>query len=135
MQLCLPLAYHLTPNYKLQKQLFMYKPSVMNTLSQILEKLRIKRQDNEFIITPQGFTTTNGKFYQPEEMMIIKTYRFESETDPGDSSIVHIIEANDGTIGYTMDAYGVYSNHDDDGYDDFIRKIPVQDRDEQLIFA
>ena len=112
-----------------------YKPSVMNTLSQILEKLRIKRQDNEFTITPQGFTTTSGKFYQPEELMIIKTYRFEGETDPGDMSVVYILEANDGTIGYTMDAYGVYSNHGDDGYDDFIRKIPVQDRDEQLIFG
>jgi hypothetical protein len=111
------------------------KPSVMNTLSQILEKLRIKRQDNEYTITPQGFTTVNGKFYQPEELKIIKTYRFESETDPGDSNIVYIIEANDGTVGYSMDAYGVYSNHDDDGYDDFIRKIPVQDRDEQLIFS
>jgi len=33
-----------------------------------------------------------------------------------------------------MDAYGVYSDHDDDGYDDFIRKIPVEEREEQLIF-
>ena len=130
-----PLAYHLTGTNIPQKKFLMYKPSVMNTLSQILEKLRIKRQDNEFLITPQGFTTSNGKFYQAEDLLIIKIYRFESETDPADNSVVYILEAKDGTIGYTMDAYGVYSNHDDDGYDDFIRKIPVQDRDEQLIFA
>ncbi len=45
-----------------------------------------------------------------------------------------MIEANDGLIGYSMDAYGVYSDHDDDGYDDFIRKISVEERDEQQIF-
>ena len=33
-----------------------------------------------------------------------------------------------------MDAYGVYSDHEDDGYDDFIRKIPMDERDEQIIF-
>ncbi len=33
-----------------------------------------------------------------------------------------------------MDAYGVYSDHEDDGYDGFIRKINVEERDEQQIF-
>ena len=107
----------------------------MSTLSQILEKLRVKRQDNEFKISPEGFQGTNGKTYHPEDLHIIKTFRFESESDPSDSSILYIIEAKDGLVGYSLDAYGVYSNHDDDGYDDFIRKIPVQDRDEQQIFA
>ena len=45
-----------------------------------------------------------------------------------------MIESTDGLIGYSIDAYGAYSNHDDDGYDDFIRKIKVEDRDEQQIF-
>jgi len=110
------------------------RPTQMSTLSQILEKLRIKRQDNEFKMNNNCFEGTNGKCYQADELTIIKTFRFESESDPSDSSILYIIEAKDGLIGYTVDAYGVYSNHDDDGYDDFIRKIPVQDRDEQQIF-
>ena len=107
----------------------------MSTLSQVLEKLRVKRQDNEYKITPDGLAGTNGKIYQPEDLAIIKTFRFESESDPSDSSILYIIEANDGLVGYSIDAYGVYSNHEDDGYDDFIRKIQVQDRDEQMIFS
>lgn len=106
----------------------------MTTVSVVLEKLRIKKQDNEFTMTEKGFTTTNGKIYQPEDLTIIRTYRFEGESDPGDSSIIYVIEARDGMIGYSMDAYGVYSNHDDDGYDDFIRKINVEERDEQEIF-
>ena len=110
------------------------KPGEMSTVTSVLERLRIKKRDNEFRMTPEGFTTGKGKFYQPEDLKIIKTYRFEGESDPSDSSIIYLIEANDGTIGYTMDAYGVYSDHDDDGYDDFIRKISVDERDEQQIF-
>jgi hypothetical protein len=111
-----------------------YKPGQMSTLSSVLEKLRIKKHDKEFRMTPEGFSAGTGKFYQPEDLKIIRTYRFEGESDPSDSSIIYVIEANDGLIGYSMDAYGVYSDHEDDGYDDFIRKIPVEERDEQLIF-
>ncbi|MBC8034637.1 MAG: hypothetical protein H7Y03_10855 [Chitinophagaceae bacterium] len=113
----------------------MSKSTEMTTLSYVMEKLRVKRQDIEFTMTPEGFTGNNGKFYKPEELKIIKTYRFEGESDPSDSIVLYIIEANDGLIGYSLDAYGAYSNHDDEQYDDFIRKIPVQDREEQQIFG
>jgi len=112
----------------------MIKPAEMTTLSQVIEKLRMKRHDNEFLLTPNGFSVGNGKFYQAEDLRIIKIYRFEGESDPSDSSILYVIEAKDGLIGYSIDAYGVYSNHDDMNYDDFIRKLPVDERDEQVIF-
>ncbi len=108
----------------------------MTTLSSVLEKLRLKKQDNEFRITPEGcFTAGKGKTYNPQDLLIIKTFRFEGESSPSESAILYVIQAKDGLIGYSMDAYGVYSNHDDERYDDFIRKIPVEDRDEQLIFG
>lgn len=110
------------------------KPGEMTTVSSVLEKLRIKKRDKEFRMTPEGFTPGTGKYYQPEDLKIIRTYRFEGESDPSDSSIIYLIEAKDGLIGYSLDAYGVYSEHDDDGYDDFIRKIPVEEREEQQIF-
>ncbi|MGI8951578.1 MAG: hypothetical protein ACR2FN_08335 [Chitinophagaceae bacterium] len=107
----------------------------MNTLSHIMEKLRLKKLDHEFRLTPEGFSAGKGKCYQPEDLKIIKTYRFEGESDPADSSILYLIEANDGLIGYSIDAYGVYSDHQhEEGYDNFIRKIPVEGRDDQLIF-
>lgn len=109
-------------------------PGEMTTLSTVLEKLRIRKQDNEFRMTEEGFGIGNGKFYSPDQLKIIKTYRFEGASDPSDSSIVYLIEAENGLIGYSLDAYGVYSNHEDDGYDDFIRKIPMEERDEQEIF-
>lgn len=106
----------------------------MRTLSQVMEKLRLKRQDNEFRVEEGAFVTGNGKRYQPEDLTIVKTYRFEGESDPSDSSILYLIEANDRLIGYSVDAYGVYSNHDQE-YDEFIRKIKMMDRDEQLLFS
>ncbi len=106
----------------------------MTTLSSVLEKLRIKKRDSEFRMLPGGFGIGNGKFYVPEDLKIIKTYRFEGDSDPSDSSVLYVIEAKDGLIGYSIDAYGVYSNHGDDGYDDFIRQIPTHEIDEHLIF-
>ncbi|HPH83909.1 MAG TPA: hypothetical protein PLC48_00565 [Ferruginibacter sp.] len=106
----------------------------MTTLSTVLEKLRLKKHDNEFRMTEKGFGTDDIKFYNPDELKIIRTYRFEGNSDPSDSSILYLLEANDGKIGYSIDAYGVYSNHDDAQYDDFIRKIPMEERDEQIIF-
>jgi|ERR1035438_9495073 len=107
----------------------------MNTLSSILEKLRLKKTDNEFRWTPEGFSAGKGKTYQPGDLKIVKVYRFEGESDPSDSSVLYIIEANDGLVGYSIDAYGIYSNHDDEeGYDNFLRNVPLEDRKEQLAF-
>ena len=112
----------------------MIHSNYLTTLSDVMEKLRLKKQDKEFIMTKKGFGT-EAKTYRPDELVIIKTYRFEGDSDPSDNSILYLIEANDGSIGYTLDAYGVYSNHGNDGYDDFIRKIPVLERTEQQIFG
>ncbi|HEX4852307.1 MAG TPA: hypothetical protein VFV08_15935 [Puia sp.] len=112
----------------------MIKPAEMTTLSQVIEKLRMKRHDNEFLLTPNGFSVGNGKFYQPEDLKIIKTYRFEGESDPADSSILYVIEAKDGLVGYSIDAYGAYSNHEDVNYDEFIRRMVVDERDDQVVF-
>jgi hypothetical protein len=110
------------------------KPGEMTTVTSVLERLRVKHRDKEFRMTPEGFTAGNNKYYLPEDLKIIKTYRFEGESDPADATIIYVIEANDGLVGYSMDAYGVYSDHEDDGYDDFIRKIPVEERDDQQVF-
>ncbi len=106
----------------------------MVTLSTVLEKLRKQRYDNEFTMNGDSFTTTNGNKYSPEDLIIIKTYRFEGDSDPADSSVLYVIEANDGLIGYVMDIYGAGSDHDA-AFDDFVRQIPMKDRDEQLIFT
>jgi hypothetical protein len=106
----------------------------MTTMVSVLEKLRVKKFDNEFRMTPEGFTAGNNKYYEPEQLKIVRTYRFEGESDPSDNAVIYLIESNDGLIGYSIDAYGAYSDHEDDSYDDFIRKVKVEERDEQQIF-
>jgi hypothetical protein len=112
------------------------RPTHMTTLSSIMERLRIKGYDHEFKWTDQGLSIGTGKFYQPDELLIVKVYRFEGESDPADSSILYIIKANDELIGYSLDMYGMYSNHEEEeGYDNFIRQIPLADHEEQLVFT
>lgn len=109
--------------------------AAMSTVSQILESLRLKNMDQEFRWTPDGFTPGGGKYYQPDQLEIVKVYRFEGESDPSDMAILYILRTRDGAIGYSLDAYGAYSSHEnEEGYNNFIRRIPQSDHSEQLLF-
>jgi hypothetical protein len=111
-------------------------PDTMTTSSEILEKLRLKHMDNEFRWTPTGFTTNNSKPYRPQDLEIVRTLRFEGQSDPADMEILYIIKTNDGLYGYSLDAYGAYSSHDSEyGYNNFIRQIPQAGHDQQLLFT
>jgi len=55
-------------------------------------------------------------------------------TNPSDMSILYVLKANDGTLGYSVNAYGVYSNQDAD-YDNFMRQVPEAGNDEQILFT
>jgi len=110
-------------------------PESMSTSSQVMERLRQHKVDNEFRWTPEGFTVGKGKAYQPEDLVILKAFRFEGASDPAYTEILYVIRAGDGTMGYSLDAYGVYSSHEDEeGYDNFIRRIPEAGHDQQIAF-
>ncbi|MES2651482.1 MAG: hypothetical protein V4663_07075 [Bacteroidota bacterium] len=115
----------------------MEQPVEMNTLSQILEKLRRKGKDNEIKMSDHGkMQSANlNKIYTPEDLTIVKSYRFEGMSDPGDSSVLYLVLDKDGDIGYMLDAYGTYSDNEGPAFDDFLKKIPVADRDEQELFS
>lgn len=107
----------------------------MTSSSQILEILRQKKMDNEFRWSKEGFTADKGKTYQPGDLEIVKTFRFEGASDPGDSEIIYIIRANDGLTGYSQDVYGAETGHsDEEGYDNFIRRIPTAGHDTEQLF-
>lgn len=123
-----------------QKATFMEKisttPETMITSSEALERLRQKNMANEFRWTTRGFAAPNGKIYRPEQLEILRTLRFEGESNPSDTEILYIIKAEDGFMGYSLDAYGAYSSHDNEvGYDNFIRQISEAGHNEQLRFT
>lgn len=68
----------------------------------------------------ESFRTRDGyieavfskRHYQPEDLKIVDTYRFEGMSAPGDSTALFAIRAHDGTLGTLTLTYGADSNHD-----------------------
>jgi hypothetical protein len=108
-------------------------PNLMNTLSNVLHKLEHKGMANDFRFGKKGFTLNGKKYYKPQDLTIIKVYRFEELKDPSDLCALYLIEANDGAIGYILDTYGVYTNYDGD-FNNALRLIPERKHEEQLLF-
>ncbi|MBV8254448.1 MAG: hypothetical protein JO154_17745 [Chitinophaga sp.] len=111
--------------------------SEMTTLTRVLEKLHDRGFDHELKMSDHGRMQSpdTSKIYHPEDLLIVKTYRFEGESDPSDSSVLYVLEDKDGDKMYILDAYGIYTTHDESGFNEFIKKIPVEDRDEQILFG
>ncbi len=74
------------------------KPGEMNTLSQVMNKLHSKGYDNELRVSDHGRMqpVEGDEIYDPEDLRIIKIYRFEGESDPSDNSVLYLIEDKNG---------------------------------------
>lgn len=114
----------------------MKQPNEMVTLSQVLEKLRQKGIESEITLNhdKQMMANPSGKIYDPEDLLIFKTFRFEGASDPGDNSILYLVEDTQGNVSYILDAYGAYSNNEGPEFSDFIKKVPTEDRETQELF-
>src|SRR5690349_10637100 len=47
---------------------------------------------------------------RPADFLIDKFYRFEGESNPGDSAIIYAISSKNGSRGTMIDAYGIYAD-------------------------
>lgn len=65
----------------------------------------------------------NDKKYKPDEISIKNFFRFEGNSDPEDSSIMYVIETNDGKKGTIVDAYGAYSDPDTGSFINEVQRI------------
>lgn len=63
-----------------------------------------------------------GRAYEPAQVVIRDSRRFEGVSDPSDTSVVYAIEAGDGTRGTLVDAYNVYA---DPAVAEFLRRVRV----------
>lgn len=70
------------------------------------------------------------KLYNPTDITIINFFRFEGQSDPEDSSIMYVIETNDGKKGTIVDAYGAYADPDMSAFitevENIQKKMPKQ---------
>jgi hypothetical protein len=95
----------------------------MDTLSTVLNHLKQKRYCNEFTVNTEGRVLLLGKQYDQLAISLLKTYRFEGDSDPSEQAIIYLIKTDDGTIGYSVDNYGIYTNHLNDVYAGFIQQL------------
>lgn len=64
------------------------------------------------------------KEYQPNELIILASYRFEGMTNPSDQATVFAIKAHDGTHGTLVMSNSAEHNQNVD----LIQKIPCQEK-------
>ncbi len=83
----------------------------MSTLVQCINVIRTRGYTTNFIaVSGDKVKNDEGKLYSPSDVKINTFYRFEGESDPGDSSILYAVETSDGHKGYITNAYGAYAD-------------------------
>lgn len=83
----------------------------MKGLASCTNKMKEDGYKEDFQVAKKGLTTfSESKYYGPEEVKIVNFYRFEGVSDPGDNTILYVIETSDGTKGTLVDGYGAYAS-------------------------
>jgi len=85
----------------------------MQTSSAVTNEAISRGYTECFRVTKHGlYAPSKDRTYKAEDLIISNFYRFEGESDPGDTSILYIIETNDGIKGTLIDSYGTYADRD-----------------------
>ena len=91
----------------------------MTSLVTVEKKLNSQGYTHDFTVKDGRLTTMDNDSaltFTPEETTIVDYFRFEGESDPGDTSILYAIETADGAKGTLSSAYGAYANEDVDQF-------------------
>ena len=107
-------------------------PKPMLTLSQVMEKLREKGITDEIRMTDDKKFVISGteKSYRAEDLKILRTYRFEGASDPADNMALYLVEDLYGNKAMIIDSYGASSNYDGREFDEFIKSLPTEEKEE-----
>ena len=78
-----------------------------SSLSVAIADLQKHGYTEDFNLVCEGIESKNlKKKWKAGELDVVKFYRFEGMTNPGDNTILYLIETNDGIKGLLVDAYG-----------------------------
>ncbi len=91
----------------------------MTSLVTVEKKLNSQGYTHDFTVKDGRLTTMDNdsaRTFTPEETTIVDYFRFEGESDPGDTAILYAIETADGAKGTLSSAYGAYANEDVDQF-------------------
>lgn len=87
------------------------KKDIINTMkpmSEIISSLQKEGHNKDFDVNKEGHLILLGsnKEYTANEVEILKIYRFEGMSNPGDSAILYLLKTKDGLSGTIIDSYG-----------------------------
>lgn len=105
----------------------------MATLSQVMEKLKNKGITNEIKLNDYNqIVDTNDNKIKAGDLTIIKTYRFEGDSNPADNTALYLTKDKDENLAYIIDTYGAYSDHAGPKFDEFLKSIKVDETEYDL---
>ncbi|MDR6921494.1 MULTISPECIES: hypothetical protein [Chryseobacterium] len=104
----------------------------MTTLSQVMKTLSERGIHREFRMNEncEMKFENSDTIYKPSDLTILKTYRFEGDSNPDDSAVLYVVRDYAGNRGMIIDSYGADSNYPGEKFDEFLRDIPVQESEE-----
>ena len=104
----------------------------MTTLSQVMAKLAKRGVHREFRMNEncEMKFENSERIYQPADLTIIKTYRFEGPSSPDDNAVLYLVKDSDGNIGMIIDSYGADSNYPGEDFDKFLREIAFDETED-----
>lgn len=78
-----------------------------SSLSVAIRDLQQKGFTEDFNLVADGIESKSlKKQWKAGDLEVIKFYRFEGMSDPGDNTILYLIETKDGRRGLLVDIYG-----------------------------
>lgn len=101
----------------------------LKTLSEVYNSLNKKGITKEICMNDdkQMVLGKNEKTYQPKDLCIVKSYRFEGDSNPDDNAVLYLLKDQDGQLATILDTYGGDSNHTGEEFDNFLRDVPVEE--------
>jgi len=104
----------------------------MDTLSETMNSLIENGYSEEFYMSDLGFKVRSSEeVFKPDDLIIIKTYRFEGESDPADMSVLYKMETTSGLKGYFTHAFGTYGLFDEVEMSEFLKKVKREEENDQ----
>lgn len=102
----------------------------LKPLSEILNNLRKEGITKEIRMNDENQMVLgdNEKIYLPQDLAIIKSYRFEGESSADDNAVLYLIEDKEGLKATILDSYGSDSNYSGPEFDNFLRQIPLEEK-------
>ena len=93
----------------------------LTTLVEVLNELKKQGYKSDFFVEgTQLRSSISDNMYDPKDVSISDTYRFEGESNPDDSAILYAIETNTGEKGTIANTYGAQF---DEQIEEYIKKV------------